>query len=595
MAEITSIYGNPIRDKSTYSKTESDERYLQTANVDTELDNQSHNPVENAAITEAIDDIIDDMTVTKTASGNLIHITDAAALPAEECVTTLEPVQDLHGYDKPWPAGGNKNILKDGETSPISAKGFTATMNSDGSWNIGGGTTDSFFSTIYSNLPINFPAGTYTFSVSCSSDAVINGLQVWIYTMIDGAGIATATRLAIPASVTFTASSSFSITNVAFWHDGTNKSFSGKVFMQLEEASSPTAWTPYSNECPINGHTGVELTRTGKNLLPNNATSTTVDGVQFVVSDDGRITATGTSTGWTGLSIGTCTLEAGTWYLRSYVETDYAKCYLEAVGGGSTYNTYANPSKQIVLSKTTTLTVELYVPSGQTVSNVTCSPMIYKADGSIPTYEPYTPETHTITFPQAQSPVYGCEVDWVNGVLRVTEVNVDLGTLTWAQNSTPYGYRYYADTNPIGLQCDTSHNLAICSIYPLLNAGETATSKTGFTISADAKIFIHDGVIQDESAETFAQRLSGQTICYPLATPLEIALTPEVITLLKGENNIWLDAGTFEKFEYYPDSTIGEQIGELDNRVTDLELSIQALQAIGLTIVNGQLCQTYTE
>lgn len=28
MAEITSIYGNPIRDKSTYTKTESDARYV---------------------------------------------------------------------------------------------------------------------------------------------------------------------------------------------------------------------------------------------------------------------------------------------------------------------------------------------------------------------------------------------------------------------------------------------------------------------------------------------------------------------------------------------------------------------------------------
>jgi hypothetical protein len=26
-------------------------------------------------------------------------------------VTTLEPVQDLHGYDKPWPAGGGKNLF----------------------------------------------------------------------------------------------------------------------------------------------------------------------------------------------------------------------------------------------------------------------------------------------------------------------------------------------------------------------------------------------------------------------------------------------------------------------------------------------------
>ena len=45
----------------------------------------------------------------RTVTGALIHITDALALPAEALSVNVEPIQDLHGYESPWPAGGGKN------------------------------------------------------------------------------------------------------------------------------------------------------------------------------------------------------------------------------------------------------------------------------------------------------------------------------------------------------------------------------------------------------------------------------------------------------------------------------------------------------
>ena len=45
-----------------------------------------------------------------TAFGDIASFPDGAdGLPVKDLTVAIEPVQDLHGYDKPWPAGGGKN------------------------------------------------------------------------------------------------------------------------------------------------------------------------------------------------------------------------------------------------------------------------------------------------------------------------------------------------------------------------------------------------------------------------------------------------------------------------------------------------------
>ena len=41
--------------------------------------------------------------IWKTVTGTLIHITDALASPMQKCEVSLEPIQDLHGQDAPYP------------------------------------------------------------------------------------------------------------------------------------------------------------------------------------------------------------------------------------------------------------------------------------------------------------------------------------------------------------------------------------------------------------------------------------------------------------------------------------------------------------
>ena len=57
-------------------------------------------------------EILKDAIITeKTVSGNPITITDALPYPAVSLSAEIEPIQDLHGYDKPWVGGAGKNKL----------------------------------------------------------------------------------------------------------------------------------------------------------------------------------------------------------------------------------------------------------------------------------------------------------------------------------------------------------------------------------------------------------------------------------------------------------------------------------------------------
>ena len=51
--------------------------------------------------------------------------------PIKELEINIDPVQDLHGYDYPWPAGGGKNLVDSSQFSPSSAH---VTVDASGEW-----------------------------------------------------------------------------------------------------------------------------------------------------------------------------------------------------------------------------------------------------------------------------------------------------------------------------------------------------------------------------------------------------------------------------------------------------------------------------
>ena len=164
-----------------------------------------------------------------------------------------------------------------------------------------------------------------------------------------------------------------------------------KTNQQLTESSID--WNTYSELGAVN-------------MLPNNATTQTVNGITFTVNDDGSVTANGTSTGYTSLVIAQhgqasffddfigkpiklsgCPSDgaSNTYKLRF----DYASGnYVDDVGEGVIITPTAGNSN--------TWYVEIGISGGVTVSNLTFKPMItvpsYNGD-----YVPYAKSNKELT------------------------------------------------------------------------------------------------------------------------------------------------------------------------------------------------------
>lgn len=184
--------------------------------------------------------------IVSSASGSIASITDGAEdMPVQTLKVGIEPVQDLHSYDAPWPAGGGKNLLN--------APDITLTEAG----------------TVYSGA-ISLAAGTYTLSSSNTTVSVTVG---------ETSGV---------MPLTFTCAEAISSIEITASGEGTFNN------LQIESGSSATTYAPYSNICPISGWTGVTVTRTGEDqgdsttyhiTFPTEAG--TVYGGQLTVQDDG--------------------------------------------------------------------------------------------------------------------------------------------------------------------------------------------------------------------------------------------------------------------------------------------------------------------
>ena len=63
--------------------------------------------------------------VYETVKGAIISFTTKRAAPLTELKVEFSPVQDLHGYDSPWPAGGGKNKFDANEDNVVYRNGGT--------------------------------------------------------------------------------------------------------------------------------------------------------------------------------------------------------------------------------------------------------------------------------------------------------------------------------------------------------------------------------------------------------------------------------------------------------------------------------------
>lgn len=147
-------------------------------------------------------------------------------------------------------------------------------------------------------------------------------------------------------------------------------------------------------------------------------------------------------------------------------------------------------------------------------------------------------------FPSEAGVVYGGSLDAVSGVLIVDRAEVDLGALRWTYTSNVFV------SNQFGANAPKTNALLACESYKW-NSTENLVpaNMSDFEISASPyfnkyTIWIKDSRYDD--ANTFKTAVSGVQLVYELTEPITYQLTPQQITTLLGQNNIWADTGDIE-------------------------------------------------
>lgn len=199
--------------------------------------------------------------IIDSASGDVVSVPDGADdLPMKSVKVSIEPKQDLHGYDKPWAAGAGKNLLEITRTETYTQRGITYVVNRDSngvpvSVTCTGTSTEnnSYCNLNYTPGILSIPKGT-ALKVSGGKDGVV--VQACIPT-----ASASARSQDGNASSPFTVSESAESSWVRVEVRNAGTTVNTTIYPMLVLATETDyTFEPYSNICPISGHDAVTVT-----------------------------------------------------------------------------------------------------------------------------------------------------------------------------------------------------------------------------------------------------------------------------------------------------------------------------------------------
>lgn len=477
--------------------------------------------------------------VVHHAEGTIASFEDGANdIPVKDLKISIEPVQDLHGYDNPWPAGGGKNLFDENGTYQANT-----TINNQGE--IVSDTTSGLNPKLYDqHVPVS-ASTQYTIS---SKSATALFIRVVEYTSNGTFIKRNLTTQAINPSATFTTDSTASYVIIS--PDETVSS------IQLEQGSIATSYAPYSNICPITGFTQAKITRTGKNLLRNDTVTYpySKNGVTLTKNQDGSISISGSNSGSEILlsiyRLDNKLLNALNGKAICYGgnhQVENAEMCITYYKSDGTWLGGQRDTKPFVISKHN----EAYfanvqiriVTNANDINGITLYPQI-ELGQTATAYEPYNGTSFTIDLNGTR---YGGTIDVLAGEMTVDREIVDLGSLTWNYNTSwnGAGAFYLPTAIPVKLDHLASETVkgSICSMYPQVsrNALYNGTTLTAYCIPTDGKVSIRDTRYSD--ATVFQSAMNGIKLVYPLAQPVTVQLTPAMLNTLFGTNNTWSDTG----------------------------------------------------
>ena len=483
-------------------------------------------------LSRQISDLADTVSTTQiinTASGAIASFDDGAdGQPIRKLVAQIEPVQDLHGYENPWPAGGGKNKLPI-MSSAVTNNGVTWTPQSDGSVLVKG--TASGGNSVWDagRDALTLPPGTYTANTSSGN------ILVTIFSLSGGT-----TTVIANGGGRFTISAETSVFVRFYVASGT--AVDATLYPQLESGSTATSFAPYSNICPISGHTGAEIQQRGKNLF--NKDDFTLLNNTYLDNTTGEVkTGTGNKTLVIPAKPGTYTLSVVGLNISGRFCSFDTDVVVGAVATAVVNVTDALKKGSITAPSGTKYLAFTYQNTAvtQTYTEQQILDSIQLELGSTATdYEPYTGNQISVDWEDEAGTVYGGQCDVTNGVLTVDRAMVDLGTMSWIDDLTN-GRAYTGNLASTIKLLAGNLNLISSALYPVATYELVAANVGTMWESGNGNISINTR--NYSTIAEFKTAMQGVQLVYELATPQTYHLTPQQMTTLLGTNNIWADTG----------------------------------------------------
>lgn len=546
-----------------------------------EIDDVDTTVYDDSAVQTAIDNIEDELSTDyATVEGNPLNFTTKSAQNAKSTILSLEPIQDLHGYDKPWVGGAGKNKLpltvngiKSANTTvtwngnSCVYNGVTITILTDKDDNVIGlkflGTTSHYF---YFNVNSNFTInGTYIISPLPQGAAYSSAFYGRLYYTDETDTGFLSNEVTVTKQNAVGRMQIVVVTNVTV-------DFTYQPMLRLSTESDP-AFEPYSNICPILPHEEIKIEGCGKNICPyielGGLDQTTGEEISGNLSRTGFIPVNPNTTyilsGLSGTEIPIRIFNYGKskTHIRNYV--------IESITGKKAFITN-NDTYYIRFQAGLTimpLTSDIQIELGSTATD----------------YSPYT-KSNDLTISLGQT-VYGGTLDVENGVLVVDRAYIEFdGSVdeNWGKSGALPAVFYMLNSNI---------SPAIKSSSVLVNNRTKYVDNLddyvyGCCYSDNNAISFYLGTVS-ETVEEWKTWLASNNlqVVYELATPITINLTPHTINLLKGVNNISVDDANATITLTYRDGKVAT-LGDLTSAVDELDGKIDESKILTDTVTGDK-------
>lgn len=456
---------------------------------------------------------------------------------------SLTPNQDLHGYDHPWVGGAGKNQY-DENSVQSNVQTLTYTLNNH-VFNING---SGVRPTLAYSIPTDSLLGkTHSDNISVTLSGYIesssNITNFFFGIIVKNTNTGTirypSTRdVAVGyKTVTATLSPEEIITRVDINLNDSSDAQSNLALtiknVQLELGSTATDFAPYSNICPISGHTQSKVGVDGKNLCP----LPSIQGLWLLENGE-----------YSNRPTWCCTekfsIKPNTAYVVSATrETRNVGCvFWDANGGyiGFVNNTVYGEVSLTFTTPTNCRTIAICIAdkvngAGITPSDVT--DLQLELGSTATAYVPYNGYQVTVNL---GGTYYSGTLDVVSGKLTVDKAFVKGNGLTWLKHSTTFNNVYYSnELQSIIKRPSDNYTIGdiVCSDY-VAKAWENVfdANQVGVVISTSGLLGVANPNIT--TLEDFQTAIADTDICYGLSTPTPIQLSPTTVKALVGENHL---------------------------------------------------------